>query len=161
MGKRPKKKTPRPAWRHAPPQGSSAPPPKRCARQNPRCPSYLIKKSRTAESCKLELTHSPFQNTRFPRECEDLEAVDWSAQLIHKKNPNRSHTGSPTPSASGKLPKFHASLDTGEKMSSHAIGAPPTPLCRSWLAPELTGQVPMFSSPRTRADLGLCSLAAR
>jgi hypothetical protein len=32
-------------------------------------------------------------------------------------------------------------------------GVPPTPLCRSWLVPELRGQVPDVIEPRTRVDI--------
>jgi hypothetical protein len=105
--------------RHGVSRASSAH--KRCA---PQMLTLSNQKSRIPEKCELELSHSPSQNTQFPNECEELEVADWSAQLIHKKNPNSSHTGPPTAllSASGKLPKFHASLDTGTKLSSHAIG---------------------------------------
>jgi hypothetical protein len=105
--------------RHGVSRASSAH--KRCA---PQMLTLSNQKPRIPEKCELELSHSPSQNTQFPNECEELEVADWSAQLIHKKNPNSSHTGPPTAllSASGKLPKFHASLDTGTKLSSHAIG---------------------------------------
>jgi hypothetical protein len=149
--------------RHA--TGSSAPQArtKRCARQIPRCPPYLIRESGIPEKCELELSDSPFQNTRFPNECEELEFVDWSAQLIHKKFTKSSHTGPPTASlsASEPLPKFHASLDTGEKLSSHAIGTPHTPLCRSWLVPELRGPGPKCARVHGLARILVCAAGSQ
>lgn len=60
--------------------------PRPCARQNSRWPSYLIRISSTSENWKLELTHSPFQNTRFPNDYELLEAVDWLGTVHSPKN---------------------------------------------------------------------------
>jgi hypothetical protein len=98
--------------------------PKRCARQNSRCPSYLIRISSTSENCRLELTHSPFQNTRFPNDYELLEAVDWLGTVHSQK-----HSRSCTPPVYYVTVRQHPEdcrnahhLSQLAKLPSHAIG---------------------------------------